>query len=390
LLHRYDFAATANDSVGTAHGTLRGTATISGGALNTAAVAGGLSGGVPRNGVQLPPSAVAGITGPFTIESWFVANFGGGYTTLFSFSGNNTGSYILATPARGNSPYASTVSVIGGGGTFSELQASEQYQDNGVLHQLAVTYDGTNLSYYIDGALGSFAGLSPSITNPGLVLATLTYIGINGGAPWPDNSINGATRDFRIYGRSMTANQVASLYALGADTSNAAIASALVAPAAPTGLAATRGSGQVGLNWNAVSGATTYNVKRSITNGGPYTTIANVTTPGFTNTGLLNGSTYYYVVSASNASGESADATQVNATPVSTAPVNLLMVVSGGALNLAWPADHTGWRLQAQTNALTVGLNTNWFEVAGATTTNAISLPMDANFGSVFYRLIYP
>ncbi len=109
LLHRYDFTGNANDSVGTANGTLEGSATISGGALNTTAVAGSLSGGVPQNGVLLPAGAVAGITGPFTIESWFKANSAGGYCTLFSFSGNNTASYVLATPARGNSPYATTI-----------------------------------------------------------------------------------------------------------------------------------------------------------------------------------------------------------------------------------------------------------------------------------------
>jgi hypothetical protein len=42
LLHRYDFSAKANDSVGVAHGTLEGGATISGGSLNTAAVNGSL------------------------------------------------------------------------------------------------------------------------------------------------------------------------------------------------------------------------------------------------------------------------------------------------------------------------------------------------------------
>src|SRR6185437_210661 len=142
---------------------------ISGGKLTTTAIDGSLNAGVTRNGVQLPPSAVAGITGPFTIETWFIANYGGGYTTLFSFSGNNTGSYVLATPARGNSPYASSISVIGGGGSFSEQQASEQYQDTGGLHQMTVTYDGTTLSYYIDGALGSFSGLPPTISDPRLV-----------------------------------------------------------------------------------------------------------------------------------------------------------------------------------------------------------------------------
>ena len=390
LLHRYNFSGNANDSVGTAHGTLKGSATISGGALNTTAVAGGLSGGVPQNGVQLPPGAVAGITGPFAIESWFVANYGGGYSTLFSFSGNNTGSYVLATPARGNSPYASTISVIGGGGGSAEQQASEQYQDNGALHQMVVTYDGTTLSYYIDGALGSFSGLPPKITDPGLVLATLTYIGINGGSPWADNSINGATRDFRIYGQSLTASQMTNLYALGSDASNSAIAASLAPPAAPTGLGATGGNHQVGLSWNTASGATSYNVKRSSTNGGSYATITNLASAGCIDTNVVNGTKYYYVVSAVNANGEGSNSTQVAVMPTSTALVNLSMSVSGSNLNLSWPSDHTGWRLQAQTNALSTGIGTNWFDVSGSTLTNNLVTPVDASLGNVFYRLVYP
>lgn len=303
LLHRYDFTSNANDSVGTANGILKGTATIAGGALNTTAVAGSLSGGAPQNGVQLPPGAVAGITGPFSIESWFVANFGGGYTTLFSFSGNNTASYVLATPARGNSPYASTISVIGGGGSSGEQQASEQYQDNGTRHQLVVTYDGTTLAYYIDGALGSFSGLPPTVFDPGLVLATLNYIGINGGSPWPDNSINGSTLDFRIYGRALTAGQITNLYALGPEASNAAISAVYSVSAAPTSLA---------------------------------------------------------------------------------------VFPAEGALHLSWPADHTGWRLQVQTNSVNAGLGANWVDVAGANLTNDVTLPVDATKGSVFYRLISP
>src|SRR5205814_2332127 len=86
-------------------------------------------------------------------------------------------------------------------------------------------------------------------------------------------------------------------------------------PAAPTSLAATAGSGQVSLTWNASASATSYNVKRSTTSGSGYTTIASSTTTNYTNIGLTNGTTYYYVVTAVNANGESANSTQVSATP---------------------------------------------------------------------------
>ena len=90
-------------------------------------------------------------------------------------------------------------------------------------------------------------------------------------------------------------------------------------PAAPTGLQATAGNAQVGLSWTASSGATSYHVKRATTNGGPYTQVAAPTTANFTDTGLTNGTTYFYVVSALNANGESGNSAQASATPTGAA-----------------------------------------------------------------------
>ena len=112
-------------------------------------------------------------------------------------------------------------------------------------------------------------------------------------------------------------------------------------PAAPTNLTATAGSGQVGLSWSASSGATSYNVKRSTTSGGPYTTIASPTTTSYTDTGVTNGTTYYYVVSGVNTAGESANSSQVSATPqqaVPAAPTNLTATAGSGQVGLSWSA----------------------------------------------------
>jgi hypothetical protein len=90
-------------------------------------------------------------------------------------------------------------------------------------------------------------------------------------------------------------------------------------PSAPTGLTATPGDAQVILNWSAPSGATSYNVKRAATSGGPYATVASPTATSYTNTGLTNGTAYYFVVSAVNASGESPDSAQAGTTPSAVA-----------------------------------------------------------------------
>jgi hypothetical protein len=92
-------------------------------------------------------------------------------------------------------------------------------------------------------------------------------------------------------------------------------------PAVPTGVMAAPGSGQVALSWTPTAGATSYNVKRSTTSGGSYTTVGSPTSPSFTNTGLTNGTTYYYVVSAVKSAGQSANSSQVSAQPLAGATV---------------------------------------------------------------------
>ena len=89
------------------------------------------------------------------------------------------------------------------------------------------------------------------------------------------------------------------------------------APAAPTGLTATGGNAQVSLSWTASSGATSYNVYRSTTSGGEGTTAiaTGITSTSYTNTGLTNGTTYYYKVAAVNGSGTSAQSNEASATP---------------------------------------------------------------------------
>ncbi len=72
----------------------------------------------------------------------------------------------------------------------------------------------------------------------------------------------------------------------------------------------------------------------------------------------------------------------------SPSPATLTNSVTGGVLSLSWPTGQ-GWRLQSQTNALTVGLSTNWVEAAGSSVSST-NYPIDPTKPTVFYRLIYP
>jgi fibronectin type 3 domain-containing protein len=129
-------------------------------------------------------------------------------------------------------------------------------------------------------------------------------------------------------------------------------------PAAPTGLAATAGNAQVNLAWNASTGATSYNVKRSTSSGGPYTTISSPTSTSFVDTTVTNGTKYFYVVSAVNSAGESANSVGVNATPAAPAqtpptPTGLVATPGNASVSLAWntSAGATSYNLKRSTSS---------------------------------------
>ena len=115
-------------------------------------------------------------------------------------------------------------------------------------------------------------------------------------------------------------------------------------PAAPTGLVATPGNTEVALDWNdnAEPDLAGYNVYRSTTPGGPYSQVNGplVTVSNYTDTGLSNGTTYYYVVRAENDSAEeSGNSNEANATPADAPPApptGLVPTPSEARVDLDW------------------------------------------------------
>jgi fibronectin type 3 domain-containing protein/regulation of enolase protein 1 (concanavalin A-like superfamily) len=157
-------------------------------------------------------------------------------------------------------------------------------------------------------------------------------------------------------------------------------------PGSPATLTATAGNAQVALSWPAVSGASSYNLKSATNNGGPYAILTNLATTVYTNIGLINGTTYYYVVSALNGAGESTNSAPASATPQSSP---LLTVSQTGAnFVFSWPVASAGFTLQSTTN-LASG---SWMTVSSAVPQNnggqwQVTLPSSGNAASTFYRL---
>jgi len=162
-------------------------------------------------------------------------------------------------------------------------------------------------------------------------------------------------------------------------------------PGIPMNLTALGTNLQINLNWFAASNATSYNLKRSTTNGGPYSTMANLISTNSADTAVVPGAVYFYVVTATNSAGESAPSIQVKAVALpSLISTNLNVQIMENQMQLSWPADHIGWTLQVQTNSLNAGLGTNWAAMADSSATNQMSFPLGLSNGSVFFRLVYP
>jgi probable HAF family extracellular repeat protein len=175
------------------------------------------------------------------------------------------------------------------------------------------------------GAASYHVKRSTSINGPFITCASPTA------ANYPDASVTDWTTYYYVvsavnsYGESPDSNQTN--------------ATPFGPPTAPNSPSATAGDGQVSLKWSASSGASSYHVKRSTTSGSPYTTLGSTTSTGYTDKTVINGTTYYYVISAVNSYGESPDSTQVSATPHAlppNAPSGLNASGAKGKINLHW------------------------------------------------------
>ena len=126
------------------------------------------------------------------------------------------------------------------------------------------------------------------------------------------------------------------------------------APVTPVGLVAVPGNGKINLSWLASSGASSYTLKCG-TSSGNETTLASTTGITYTNTGLADGTTYFYVVSAVNSGGEGSNSSEVSATPLAFVTAYWTNLITSAAQG--WDTNANWTNVPAYPNATSMVVN---------------------------------
>jgi fibronectin type 3 domain-containing protein len=266
---------------------------------------------------------IAGNTGNTTL-SWTTvpaaANYtvrrgtvsGGPYTTINSTVTvgnltdvtvtNGTPYFYVVAAANSTTDATSAIVTLSLSGNSTQVSATPLAP----VANLTATPGNGNVSLNWTGSTGASGYTIKRSTTSGSGYANLAT-GVTGTTFKDSTVVNGTTYYYVVVSTNTNS---------GSNNSAEVNATPVAPPTAPTGLTATPGNTTVTLNWSAVSGAATYSVLRSSTSGSGYATVAiALGNNTYTDTGLTNGSTYYYVVSATNAGGASPNSAEVSAVP---------------------------------------------------------------------------
>lgn len=241
---------------------------------------------------------------------------GGPYTVILSGSTaltytvggliNGTTYYFIVTAVKdgaesvpSNEASATPVGSGGGGGGTPTLPTPLSLYANPLDGDVDLTW---NTSV---GATGYTVKRALVTGGPYTIIASVS------GTSYPDTAVTNGTTYYYVVMATGTGG------AFSADSNEAsATPNIATTPATPTGLTVTAYDQCAVITWNRSSGASGYNLAMSTTSGGPYTSIGSSLPPDpFVVTTLTNGTTYYFVVTASNTAGTSAASSQVSGTP---------------------------------------------------------------------------
>ena len=212
LISRYSFNdGTANDSFGTAHGSLFNGANISGGQL----ILGGTGTGASVQYMSMPSGVIPTNSTQVTVLGWFTSTNSGVWGRLFDFGSSTNNNFFFApttTTSLTNSSrlYITQTGIAGAVGPAG----GPNLNDNREHMIAAVLSQPQNLiAYYLDGALVGNSTLGSNTVNG--LQAFNNYIGRSQYSA--DPGFRGMVNELRIYNTALTAQEITTSYASGAN-----------------------------------------------------------------------------------------------------------------------------------------------------------------------------
>jgi hypothetical protein len=293
--------------------------TVNGAAWNPQ---GKVNGCLSFNGVDNYVQVNRQVSNDFTIAFWVKTTSVGGVGTWRNGEGLVDGS-AGATSTDFGTTLVGNQFAFGTGYPGTTLLSTTPVNDGSWHYCVATRVQSSGaMQLYVDGNLeaggtGATGSLAPSSY---LRFGSTQLIG---------GFFNGSLDEIKIYNRALGNLEIAALYDDAAGP-----------PVAPTNLTALPANAQVTLNWWESPVAASYNVSRSLSNGGPYTLIANVSAPGYADTNVVNATTYYYVVSAVDSAGPGPNSAPAAATPFYLAAwfrADAITGLASGASVSNWP-----------------------------------------------------
>ncbi len=271
------------------------------------------------NGINSYVQITNVISGDFSIAFWVKTPQTGGTGEWYNGDGLVDGDHSGQTNDFGTSLVGGQF-AFGVGNPDTTIKATSAINDGNWHHCVATRVQSTGaMTVYVDGMLqATGTGNTKALT----ASANLRFGQIESGGGF----FNGSLEEVRLYPRALGNNEVSALYE-----------SSAFPPAAPTNLTATAANGQVSLSWFNPWWATNCTVSRSLVSGGLYAVVGATSGDSYTDTNVVNGLTYYYVVAGVNAAGVGANSVEVSAMPYQLAVWFKADAISGLANGAAVP-----------------------------------------------------
>jgi fibronectin type 3 domain-containing protein len=303
----------------------------------TASNAGGISANSNEASVTLKPSPATGLTATETgynvALAWNAPNgatsftiyrstsSGAGYSSL----GSQAGTAFTDSTAPSGGTYYYVVTATNAGGTSANSNEASATILPSPVAGLTATETGYNVALAWNAAAGATSYTIYRSTTTG---AGYTSLGAQPGTTFTDSTAPSGGTYFYV----VTATNA------GGTSANSNEASAVIKPSPATALTATATAYNIALAWTGPAGSTSFTVYRSTTSGSGYASIGAPTAPSFTDATAPAGGTYYYVVTATNAGGTSANSNEASAVIKPVASTALTAVDTNQTIALNWTA----------------------------------------------------